>query len=330
MTTFRWGILATGSIADAMAYALRTVPEAELVAVASRSQATADAFGERWGIPRRYADYAQLAADPQVDVVYIATPHNLHAANMQLCLAAGKHVLCEKPLTLNAAQAAAAAESAQRHGRFLMEAVWMRFLPAVEQVRRWVADGAIGAVRLIQADFCFHRPFDPTHRLYDPALGGGALLDLGIYPLSLATMLLGFPQAVHGQAQIGRTGVDEVNAITLTYADGALAQLTASMTLDRPREAFVLGSRGAIRLHDPFFRPDRLTLHQYGRAPEEHHIPFHANGYPHEVEEVHACLRAGLTESPRLPLAETVRLLALMDELRAQWGVVYPDEAVGR
>ena len=326
MKTFRWGILATGHIANSMAQALQSVAEAEIVAVASRSQETADAFGDKWHIPRRYASYEALAADPDVEIIYIATPHPFHFDNMQLCLNAGKHVLCEKPLTLNAHEAKACIGLARQKQLFLMEAIWMRFFPAIAQVRQWVANGTIGEVRLIQADFCFHLPYNPKHRLYNPDLGGGALLDLGIYPLSFTIMLLGFPKEVQGWAQLSQTGVDELNALTLHYEDGVIAQLTSSMSIYKPREAFVVGTRGYIKVHDIFFCPDRLTLHLNGQEPQTMEVPFLENGYPHEIEEVHACLRAGKIESPLLPHDETMQMMQLMDTLRQQWEIRYPGE----
>ncbi|WP_420630544.1 Gfo/Idh/MocA family protein [Candidatus Leptofilum sp.] len=325
---FRWGILATGNIAGSMAQALQVVEDAELLAVGSRSQASADAFGDRWRIPRRYASYEALAADPNIDIVYIATPHNLHYDNMKLCFNAGKHVLCEKPLTLNAPQATECIALAREKGLFLMEAIWMRFFPALAQVRQWLADGVIGDVRLVQAGFCFNLPFDPAHRLYNRELGGGALLDLGIYPLSFTTMLFGFPDEVYGKAQIGETDVDELNTMTLIYNSNITVQLTSSMRVNKPREAFIVGNRGYIKVHDIFFRPDQLTLHVNGEEPQTVNVPFRGNGYPHEVEEVHACLRDSKLESSQMPLDETLYMMQLMDNLRAQWGIHYPGETI--
>lgn len=324
--TFRWGILATGSIAASMAEALQAVEEAELLAVGSRSQASADAFGDKWQILRRYSSYEALVADPDIDIIYIATPHNFHYENMRLCLNAGKHVLCEKPLTLNANEAAECIELAQEKGLFLMEAVWMRFFPAMAQVRQWVADGTIGDVRLIQADFCINVPYDPQHRLYNPALGGGALLDLGIYPLSFTTMLLGHPTKTIGRAHIGETGVDEVMALTLLYDNDTTAHLVSSMRLNKPIEATIFGSKGSIQVHPTFLHAKDLTLHVYGEEAQKVSVPYLGNGYVHEVEEVHACLRAGKLESDLMPLAETYHMMQLMDELRAEWRVVYPGE----
>jgi predicted dehydrogenase len=327
MTPFRWGILATGNIAASMAQALSGVPEAQLVAVASRSGARADAFGERWGIPRRHAGYEALVADEEVDIVYIATPHSHHYENMLLCLNAGKHVLCEKAFTLNAAQASECINLARSKKLFLMEAMWMRFIPAMARLREWVEAGLLGEVRLVQADFCIDVPFDPDHRLYDPVLGGGALLDLGIYPLSFTTMLLGQPDEVRSHAHLSPTGVDELDALTLIYERGATANMMCSMRLARPREAMVAGTKGYVKLHEIFFRPHRLTLHLKGREPERIDLSYRGNGYVHEVEEVHSCLRECRSESAIMPLDETLALMALMDRFRAAWGVVYPAES---
>ncbi len=317
----RWGIVATGSIAASMARALQLVPHSTAIAVASRSEATADAFGSTWDIPRRYGDYASLMEDPEIDVVYIATPHALHHENVLAALTAGKHVLCEKPLTLNAEQARECADLAREQDLFLMEAVWMRFFPAIHRLCELVAAGAIGEVMLLQASFCIDIGFDPKHRLYDPELGGGALLDLGIYPLSLATMLLGSPTEIDGRARIGTTGVDETNAITLTFPGGAIAQLASSCRGYSPHVATIVGTRGRIEVDD-FFHPNGFVIHRH-EGREEVLLPARGNGYVHEVDEVHRCIGAGLAESPVMPLDETLAMMVLMDELRGRWGVTY-------
>jgi len=318
----RWGIMATGNIAASMAEALSYVPEATLLAVGSRSQHSADVFGEQWGIPRCYGSYAELIADQEIDIVYVATPHATHHKNVLAALEAGKHVLCEKPLTINAAQAAECSTRAQVQDLFLMEAVWMRFFPAIARLRELVHDGAVGDVELIQADFCIDIPFDPAHRLFNLDLGGGALLDLGIYPLSFATMLLGEPHTVDGRARIGATGVDETNSITLTFPSGAIAQLASSSRSYQPHIARITGREGHIEVPD-FFHPGGFVLHRR-RDREEFVLPARGNGYVHEVEEVHRCIAAGLTESPVMPLGETVAMMELMDELRHGWGITYP------
>ena len=326
MSKFRWGILATGSIASQLAEALNMSGEAEVLAVASRTQESADAFGERWDIPRRYPSYEELAQDPDVDVIYIATPHNLHYENMLMCLGAGKHVLCEKPLTLNAAQAAECITMARKKGLFLMEAIWMRFFPAIKQVQEWVQTGEIGQVRMVHADFCIDIPYDPAGRLYDPALGGGALLDLGIYPLSFSTLLLGFPKEIDGQAVMSPTGVDELTSFSMQYQNGVLAHLSCSSRVHKPVEAFVTGTQGYIKVHEHFFFPDRLTLNKYNQEPQEVHLPYRGNGYIYEVEEVHACLKAGQIESAIMPLDDSFKQMKLMDTLREKWGLRYPGD----
>ena len=326
MKPIRWGILATGEIAKNMVQALNQSSEAEVVAVASRTQARAEDFGRRWNIPVRYGSYQALVEDPNVDVVYIATPHNLHYENMKMCLHAGKHVLCEKAFTLNSKQAKECVRLARQKNLFLMEAMWMRYFPAMQQVREWLENGVIGKVRLVQADFCFNLPFNATHRLYNPKLGGGALLDLGIYPLSFATMVLGFPQGITSYAHIGETGVDELDTIILTYENGATAVLNCSMRIYKPRESFIIGTYGYIKIHNIFFRPDRLTLHLNGHEEKLVEFPISGNGYIYEVEEVHRCLREGKTESAIMPLDETIRLMEVMDEMRSDWQLVYPDE----
>ncbi|MBM3145777.1 MAG: Gfo/Idh/MocA family oxidoreductase [Chloroflexi bacterium] len=326
MKRYRWAILATGEVAKNMVQALHSSEHAEVVAVASRTQKRADAFGSEWNIPKCYGDYQAVAEDSEVDVVYIATPHNLHYENMQMCLQAGKHVLCEKAFTLNARQAEACINLARQKGLFLMEAMWMRFFPAMAQVRNWLQQGLLGEIRLVQADFCFQLPYDPQHRLYNLELGGGALLDLGIYPLSLTVMVLGFPHSMLSHAHISQTGADELDTILLNYDQGASASLSCSMRLYKPREAFIVGTHGYTKVHNIFFRPDRLTLHLHGQEPLTSDHPIAGNGYIYEVEEVHSCLRAKITESPLMPLDETLGLMRLMDSLRADWGLVYPDE----
>lgn len=327
MEKIRWGILATGWIAEQVTEAINAQPDAVCVAVGSRSQASADKFGDEWGIPRRYPTYEALAADPDVDVIYIATPHNLHYENMKLCLNAGKHVLCEKPLTVNAAQARECLNLAKEKGLFLMEAMWMKFIPAIQQVQAWVKDGRIGPIRLLQANFAFNIPFNPQGRLYDPALAGGALLDMGIYPATLVHLLLGKPERILSAAYLGETGVDELNTAIWQYADGAQAVLTSTQRLERPCDAFITGSQGYIHLHENFWHSQQLTLKQNGQAAETVQIPYEGNGYGYQVREVHDCLRAGKLESAVVSHADTLQIMTLLDEMRGQWGLIYPFEA---
>lgn len=327
METIKWGILATGGIAQSLARALTDQPDAELVAVGSRSQESADRFGDQWDIPRRHATYEGLANDPQVDVIYIATPHNLHYDNMKLCLNAGKHVLCEKPLTINSAQAEECIALAKEKNLFLMEAVWTRFIPAIQQAQAWINEGRIGDVRLVQADFTYRVPFDLKGRLFNPELAGGALLDMGIYPVTLAHLVLGVPQKVISYAHLAVTGVDDLNSMIFVYDNGATATLNSSHVLNKPMEAYITGTKGYIKVHDQFFHPQALTI-QTDDDPEPItvEIPYDSNGYIHEVREVHACLRAGKIESEIMPWSNTLEIMKLMDDMRAQWGIIYPQE----
>lgn len=327
----RWGLLGTGSICQALADALAQVPDAQLAAVGSRGLERAAAFAARNAAAhpgvRAHGSYAALVEDPAVDVVYIGTPHPDHAGSALLALQAGKAVLCEKPFTLNRAQAEAVVALARERGAFLMEAMWTRFVPAVAEARRLVAEGAIGEPLSVRADFGFngmHLP--PTHRALDPTLGGGSLLDLGIYPLSLASFMLGPIEAAWAQAEMGPTGVDVHTVFTLRHRNGALSQGLSSLRGRTPWRAQVLGSTGYLELHAPFFHAEGFTLVQGDQPPVERHLPHTGNGYAHQVLEVHRCLRAGLTESPVMPLAESLALMGWLDAMRAQVGLRYPGE----
>lgn len=321
----RWGILATGQIATTFVEDLRRVPDAEVVAVGSRTQAAADAFARRYAIPRGYGDWASLAADSTVDVVYVATPHSAHQAAAAPCLAAGRAVLCEKPLTLDAASGRELVQTARSAGRFLMEAMWTRCNPTIRRLVELVADGAIGEVTAVHADFGLAGPLPPQHRLLDPALGGGALLDLGIYPVTLAHLLLGEPDRIEAWASLTPAGVDQQTGLLLGYASPALAALTCGFIGPTSCTATVTGRSGRIALPAPFFRPDRLTLHRTGTGPEVLAAPLAGHGYLPEIEEVHRCLRAGLTESPLVPHAATLSVLSVLDRVRARIGVTYPE-----
>jgi predicted dehydrogenase len=328
--TVRWGLLATGAIARQFAQGLRSAPGAELVAVGSRTREAAERFGAEFGVPHRHASYQAVAEDPEVDVVYIGTPHNLHCDNTLMCLEAGKPVLCEKPFAINASQAERMVAQARSKRLFLMEALWTRYLPAMIELRRLFAAGTIGPIRMIEADFGFRPEYDPLGRLYNPDLGGGALLDIGIYPISLTAMLLGLPARMTAMAELGRTGVDERSGILFGYPGGELAVLTFSLTTDMPSEILVLGTEGWIRVHGPIYRPEKLTVSlksmRGARDEREIPLPVKGNGYNYEAVEVMRCLREGRLESPGMTLDESLAIMRLMDGIRAQWGLRYPGE----
>lgn len=321
----RWGILGTGNIAKQFARGLSVLPDAQLVAVGSRSVETADAFGDAFDVPRRHASYAALAEDPEVDVIYVSTPHPLHAPNTILCLEAGKPVLCEKPFAINAREAESMIAVARRKNLFLMEAMWTRFLPAVAKAREWVDQGRIGEVRMIAADFGFRAGWDEESRLLNREMGGGALLDVGIYPVSLASFFLRRqPTRISGLADIGATGVDEQAAVVLGYDKGELAVLYTAVRTNTPQDAHILGNEGAIRLDPPFWKGTQATLTIHGQDAETVELPYDGNGYNCEAAEVMRCLREGRLESDVMPLDETLAIMRTLDALRAQWNLTYP------
>jgi len=322
--TVRWGILGAGSIARKFAAAVPDADGAELVAVGSRAQDRADAFGDAFDIPRRHGSYEALVNDADVDAIYVATPHTRHKDDSLLALAAGKAVLCEKPLTINAAQARELIDGARGRGLFLMEAMWTRFLPAVVRAREFIADGRIGEPRMLMADFGFRTGAGADHRLLNPALGGGGLLDVGVYPVSFAHMLFGPPAEATGAAEIGPTGVDTQAGMVLRHTGGQVSILGCAVRTRTPHQAYILGSEGHIHLQ-PFWSARELRL---ARGDESERIApeFRGNGYNYEIEEVGRCLAAGRTESKTMPLDDSLAVIETMDALRAQWGVRYPDD----
>ncbi|MYV65439.1 Gfo/Idh/MocA family oxidoreductase [Streptomyces sp. SID2131] len=323
----RWGILATGGIAERFTTDLRTLDDAEVVAVASRSEAPAKAFAERFGIPRAYGEWAGLFADADVDVVYVATPHHAHRTAAGLALEAGKAVLCEKALTLNAREAAELVALARDRGLFLMEAMWMYCNPLIRRIAELVRDGAVGEVRTVQADFGLAGPFGAGHRLRDPKTGGGALLDLGVYPVAFAQLLLGEPDSVQAHALLSPEGVDLNTGMLLGWSGtGASALLSCSIAADTPLTASVTGSLGRIDVPRGFFFPERFTLHREGAEPEEFTAEADPHGFRHEAAEVMRCLRAGERESPLVPLDGSLAVMRTLDAVRDRIGVRYPGE----
>lgn len=321
----RWGILATGGIAAAFVKDLRLLPDAEVLAVGSRTPEAAARFAERYAIPRAYGSWAELAADPDVDVVYVATPHSAHHAAAMVCLAGGKAVLCEKPFTLDLATAQELVETARRNGVFLMEGMWTRCNPAVRRAVELVAGGAIGEVTSVQADLGIYGPFEPTHRLRSKVLGGGALLDLGVYPITMAHLALGAPDFVHAWAKLSPEGVDENTGMVFGYSSGAVATLSCGILGHTPVRAAITGTGGRIEFAPRFFCARSFTLVRSPEVePEVVEFAFEGTGFHFEAAEVQRCLRAGLVESPLVPHAVTLEVMALLDRIRAQLGVAYP------
>ena len=325
--SIRWGILSTGAIARSFVKGLNEVPDAEPVAVGSRTQQAADAFGDEFGISRRHPSYKALANDPDVDVIYVATPHSLHRENSILCLRAGKPVLCEKPFAINRSEAAEIVAAAREEGLFLMEAMWTRFLPIMYQVRQWLRDGQIGEVRMVSADFGFgSSPGTTKSRLYDPALGGGALMDVGIYSLSFASMVYRrVPSRVMSMGHIGELGVDEQAGMMLGYDAGAMAMLFTSIQCGTSHWAHIMGTKGIIRIHPPYWRGTTATLVRDGKETLVER-KYDGNGYNCQAEAVGRYLREGKLESEEIPLDETVDIMETMDTIRDRIGLKFPME----
>ena len=322
----RWGIIGTGLIAAEFAKAMQHVRDAELVSIGSRTQSSASDFANAHGIAHAHASYEALAQDPNVDVVYIATPHTLHFENTLLCLQAGKHVLCEKPFALNTAQVTEMVIAAQGHKLFLMEAMWMRFIPLLRDLQRRLAENEIGEVRMLQADFGFRAPFDPSSRLFNLDLAGGALLDIGIYPLAFATLLLGEPEEITSVAHKATTGVDEQSAYLLRHAQGQISVLASALRTQTSMSASVYGTHGHIHLPKQFWRAKEMIVQRRNKAAEPVHLPYDGNGYQFEAQEVVDCLLAGKTQSEIMPHADSLSLMRAMDQIRQQWGLIYPAE----
>lgn len=359
MNKIRWGVLGSGNAAGDFVRGLRSLPDAELAAIASRNAASAERFAKIWSVPRVHKSADDLVNDRTIDVIYVATPNHRHKDDGLLCLEAGKPVLCEKPFALNAIEARALIDVARRKRLFCMEAMWMRFLPLMSTLRDLLNGGAIGEIRMMSAELGFPAPYDPTNRFFNPRLGGGAMLDVGIYPLSLAHWLLGRPVHVTAHARVGPSGVDEEAGAILTSSTGALALVSASLRVHLPGEAVIAGTRGQIRIHSPLYRPYRLSISTFSEpetsaqastssgwwsaarnnpvlqsvffrfervlspllADRTRRViqPFTGNGYNYEAAEVMRCLRLGELESPIMRLDDTVSVMEAMDAIRRHW-----------
>ena len=326
MNEVRWGIIGTGTIAQAFAADFAHTKTGTLRAVASRSKEAADAFAERYDIELSMVDYYSLINSHEVDVIYVAVPHSLHFELTKACIKAGKHVLCEKPFTLNETQAQELFELAAQHEVFVMEAMWTRFNPALEQAIEWVEEGEIGLLQSVQASFCFNATSQSEGRLFNKDLGGGALLDVGIYPIFLAQLFFGKPDFIQNQAVVGDTDVDVFEQLLLGWESGQLASLEASIISQQPNRAVLSGSDGYIEFGQEWYQTKTLTLVKNGGAEHAIEFDFPGLGYQFEVEEVNRCLQEGLLQSPNHSWEDTLNLLATMDEVRQDIGVYYPGE----
>jgi len=326
-TKIRWGIMGTGYIADKFAGDLPLTKDGELTAVGSRSKAKAQKFAKQHNAVRAYGSYEELAADPDVDIVYVATPHPFHMDNALLAIKRGKHVLCEKPISMNAKQTRRMIASARKQGVFLMEAMWTRFFPAVIQVRNKLTSGAIGKVLAIEADFGIHFKVGPKHRIFNPVLGGGALLDLGIYPVSFASMVFGVqPKKIVSVVRKTKDGIDKHAVIAFEYSDGATAAVSTSSIVQMKNEVRIFGSKGMITVHDLFISPGRFTLAVTGKNPKSNDFPYDGHGMHFEADHVHRCLQKNQFQSDILSLDESLNVMQTMDTIRRHWKLRYVNE----
>ena len=324
MKTVRWGIVGPGNIAARFAKAVKNVASVELVAVASREKERGAAFAEAHQIPLVFTGYEEMAASDTVDAVYIATPHPFHKPCAELFMKAGKHVLCEKPMCVNADEARQLADCARQNGVFLMEAMWTRFLPAILEAQKIIASGEIGEVRAIEADFCYRTEIGSIPRLYLPSLAGGGLLDVGVYGLHFAAIFLG--SAPETLAALGHTdqGVDIHTSILMKYKNGAIASITSAIGVEKPETGFIYGTKGWISF-PCFYGPQELTVHtqQGDRRIVKEYL---GNGFEEEIIEVCRCIQSGKSQSDIMPLAESIAILQQMDDVRAKIGIRYPFE----
>ena len=325
MGSIRWGVMGTGGIAGAMTDTLAELGSPVVVVGSGRPGASAD-FAAHHGVARSVASHDAVAAAADVDVVYVATTNDQHYRNVMECVRNGKAVLCEKPLALNARQARQMSVAARDGRVFMMEAMWMSFLPFLAKVHALLGDGAIGEPTHVQSSFSFPAPIDPTRRWLSRERGGGALLDLGIYPLTLVHHLLGPPRNFAAKAHLANTGVDINTTVISHHRNGSSASVMASFNAATSNEAIVAGTEARIRIHAPFYHSRKLTLERDGDVLETFDTDFDGHGFRFEVAEVERCLAAGKTESELRPHAATIAVLDWMDAIRAECGVVYQGE----
>lgn len=322
-TTFHWGIIGTGKIATHFADDIAITEGAQLHAVLSRSQERASTFGQHYRAPHAYNDLSSFVQCPGLDAVYIATPHTSHCRYTLECLAASVPVLCEKPFAMNSEEARSMVDAARRNDVFLMEALWTRFLPTTLQLLSLIESGRLGRILSVKADFGFPAKYDPEGRLFNPALGGGALLDIGIYPVFLALLLLGEPQTIKAMAQFAPTGVDVDTGVLLQYADGRMAHLHCSLLARTKTEAFIYGERGTVHIHSRWHEPTSMSFIGPEGRPENFHFDWKGKGYTYEMEAVMKAIQHGEKESVQWPLAQSLLLTATLDRIREEMGLSY-------
>ncbi|MBK8904169.1 MAG: Gfo/Idh/MocA family oxidoreductase [Anaerolineaceae bacterium] len=353
----RWGIVGTGMVAGHFADGLRLLPGSQLLGVSSRQELTAQRFADQFTVPRTYVGHQSLANDPDIDVVYIGTPHTTHKEIALDCIEAGKAILVEKPFAINGQEAQIIINKAREKSVFCMEAMWMRFIPLMQKAKATVSENTLGENLLFNATLGFKSPFSWENRFFNLELGGGALLDAGVYPINLAFWFLGKPETIKSYLHIGQTGVDEMGAFIFGYPNGSLAVLSTGNQVHSFNQAVVQGEKGRLQIYEPLYSPTRMKLDVFSDNRSQSKvrrragqiewirkiyrgvrsitsrvrnsdiiIPVDGNGYQYEAAEVERCLQNGKLESDIMPLDETLRILQAMDEIRNQWNLFYPVE----
>lgn len=327
MKSTRFGIVGLGKIANRLAADIALVPGAELTGIASRDRQKAQIFADRYKVGKVFDSYETLMASADIDLVYIATPHVFHFAQAMAAVKQQKHVLCEKPMCMNLQQTATLVQAARKANVFLMEAMWTRFFPAVQQALTWIDQGKIGDIRHVSADFGFLPPVNLDGRIYNPALGGGAQLDVGVYPLFLSVLLLGRPSSVKAITTPVVTGVDGMTSVLMNYEQRAQAYFMSTFLTDTPKQAVISGTRGEITLHTPWHKARQVSLRTFDGTIEGHvekfDFAYAGTGLEFEIEQVVRCLREGKTESSLMPLSLSLLMAEVADEILAQGGITY-------
>lgn len=327
MRTINWGIIGAGNISSKFATALKDMENTNIRAIAARDLKKSEEFAKEFGADIAYGSYEELAKDPEIDVVYIGTLHTEHVKNTELCLKNKKAVLCEKPFTLNAKDTKYLMNLAKENNVFLMEAMWTKFLPVTNKVKQWIAEGKIGTVKRLEIGFGFSNPIDYSSRMFNYEMAGGALLDMGVYPITYAIDIMGsLPVKIESYAGILENGVDEHNLSIFQFENGAIASLSSALSVNVGKSAVFVGDKGKIEV-DEFWVADKAYVYDNGGNlvdifNEEERI----NGYEFEAYEVNKCIREGKLESDRLPLQDTLAIMEIMDGIRSKWGLKYKQE----
>lgn len=320
---YRWGILGAGRIAEKFCEALCFTEDAEVYAVASRNIENAKVYAQKFRATKSYDNYDELVRDKNVDIIYIATPHAFHYEQTILCLQNNKHVLCEKPMSLSYVQTSEMLRRAEKSNLFLMEGMWTSCMPSINKITSIIKDGVIGEPRYVRADFGFAAPLDVNGRLFNKQLGGGSVMDVGIYPIFLATIIFGEPSVIKTVSKLTSSGVDEYANVVMQYPNGQSSQILSSVAFNTPIEAEIIGTKGRIKIDNPWFKATNFSILLNDGKTENFSIPHLSNGFEHEIKEVTHCLNNGLIECNKMPHKISLLISKIMEEILQQAGVVY-------